>query len=45
MLLLWQKLTAHVTLLVVSSVLVADAVSMSEEVLVFILTGLCVLIL
>jgi hypothetical protein len=40
----WRVLAVNVTLLVVASVLVAD-VSMSEDLVVFVLTGLCVLIL
>jgi hypothetical protein len=39
----WRTLAVNVTLLVVSSVLVAD-VKMSEEMMVLVLTGLCVIL-
>lgn len=40
---MWHKLAVNITLLAVSSVLVAD-VKMSEELMVLVLTGLCVVI-
>lgn len=41
---MWQQLAANLVLLVVSSILVAD-VSVSEEAMLLVLTGLCVVIL
>jgi hypothetical protein len=40
----WQHLGANIILLVVSSILVAD-VSISEEAMLLVLTGLCTVIL